>query len=409
MAEVTIDEDGREVAPAPLGSTAEIDAQIATAKQHPRSIRTFQARAIEMATLTHAVAEECVYALPRDGKSLQGPSARLAEIVAAAWGNCRASARIVSETGEHVVAQGAFHDLESNHAIGFEVSRRIVDKHGRRFSPDMIGVTATAACSIALRNAVLKGVPKAMWQPVYKAAMRTIVGDAKSFAARRDAALMRFADLGAPRAAVFAALEISGEADLSTDHLITLAGMLTSLENGESSVEAMFGIAADAGESDAGRPAPHPPFLSGRRADEHVRATIELFEDARSEEELDQVAADAARRVRVSDNRIHALAEAHAANLERLRDEAGEEARREDDPAGLGAAPSSLQLFEQLRDGLERCLTSADLDAWVPENLSVETLQAMNEEHVAQLRAIWRDKKDTLAAAEDTPDEEDAA
>lgn len=56
-----------------------------------------------------------------------------------------------------MTAQGVFHDLERNVAITYEVRRRIVDKNGRRYKPDMIGVTANAACSIALRNAILRG------------------------------------------------------------------------------------------------------------------------------------------------------------------------------------------------------------------------------------------------------------
>ncbi|KAG1166891.1 hypothetical protein G6F35_017935 [Rhizopus arrhizus] len=106
-----------------------------------------------MVTLSQSIAEQCVYALPRDGKTIEGPSARFAEVIASAWGNNRAGARVIDDKGEFIIAQGVFHDLERNVAITYEVQRRIVDRQGRRFKPDMIGVTANAACSIALRNA----------------------------------------------------------------------------------------------------------------------------------------------------------------------------------------------------------------------------------------------------------------
>src|SRR5712664_3702907 len=135
---------------------SEINVQIATAKRFPRSVTKFQGEAISLVSLNEETAEGCVYALPRDGRTIEGPSARFAEVVAYSWGNCRAGARVVSEDGDFVTAQGVFWDLEKNTAIGYEVKRRIIDSKGRRYKPDMIGVTANAACSIALRNAILK-------------------------------------------------------------------------------------------------------------------------------------------------------------------------------------------------------------------------------------------------------------
>jgi hypothetical protein len=76
-------------------SRAELDPQITTAHAYPRSLRKFVKECMEMATRNVRVAEECFCALLRDGKTVEGPSARLAEIVTSAWGNCRACARVV--------------------------------------------------------------------------------------------------------------------------------------------------------------------------------------------------------------------------------------------------------------------------------------------------------------------------
>ena len=59
---------------------AEIDTQIATARAYPRSLKRFRETATTMATLDEKTAASCFYALPRGGKSIMGPSARLAEI-----------------------------------------------------------------------------------------------------------------------------------------------------------------------------------------------------------------------------------------------------------------------------------------------------------------------------------------
>lgn len=214
--------------------------QIATAKRYPRSIKRFRDEAQQMVTLTPAIADECIYALPRDGKTIEGPSARFAEVVASAWGNCRAGARVVADDGEFVTAQGAFIDLERNVAITYDVQRRVTDKKGRRYSADMIGVTANAACSIALRNAILKGVPKAFWSDIYDLARRTVAGDVKDLATRRAAAMKAFAIYGVQPPAIFAVLGIAGAEDITLDHLVALRGMLTALKDGDSTPEQLF-------------------------------------------------------------------------------------------------------------------------------------------------------------------------
>src|ERR1700687_4952538 len=85
-----------------LIAAAEIDQQIATAHKYPRSLVTFRKEALQMVTLTEVIAQECIYALKRADKVIQGPSARFAEIIFSAWGNARAGARVVHEGSEFV-------------------------------------------------------------------------------------------------------------------------------------------------------------------------------------------------------------------------------------------------------------------------------------------------------------------
>lgn len=220
--------------------SAEIDLQIATAKRFPRSVEGFRKAAMTMATLTPAVAQQCLYALPRDGKTIEGPSARLAEILVAAWGNCRAAARIVAEEREFIVAQGVFHDLETNAATTKEVRRRIVDRNGRRFSVDMIAVTGNAASSIALRNATLGGIPRALWADVYDNARRVVIGDVKTIAERRQNAIDAFKPFGIVEAQLFQAIGIAGRNDIGPDELVKLAGWLNAIKEGEVDPEEIF-------------------------------------------------------------------------------------------------------------------------------------------------------------------------
>jgi hypothetical protein len=228
-------------------SRAEIDQQITTARAFPRSLNRFMNECLSMATLTEQVAADCIYALPRDGKTIEGPSARLAEIVASAWGNCRAGSRIVAEDADFITAQGVFHDLERNVSITYEVRRRITDRNGRRFKPDMIAVTGNAACSIALRNAVFKGVPKAFWAAIYDAAKQAAVGDVKTIANKRADALAYLQKMGVTEAQVLAVLGIAGAEDIGADQLATLRGLITAIKDGDTTVDQAFGGQEPAG------------------------------------------------------------------------------------------------------------------------------------------------------------------
>ena len=221
-------------------NASETDCQIATAKKFPRSITNFRKECMAMVTLNERIAESCIYALPRGNKVIEGASARFAEVVASAWGNNKAGARVISDQGNFVTAQGVFYDLERNVCITYEVQRRITDKNGRRFNDDMIGVTANAACSIALRNAILKGVPKAFWDDMYERAKEVVRGDFATLSNRRADIFQRCQGFGVTKDQVFALMGINGEADLTLDHIVHLRGLLNAIKEGDTTVEQAF-------------------------------------------------------------------------------------------------------------------------------------------------------------------------
>lgn len=225
-----------------LLNRSEIDMQISTAKKYPRSIKDFRNQTMQMVTLNENVAQSCIYAVPRGGEVIEGPSARFAEVIASAWGNCRAGARVISDSGDFITAQGVFHDLERNVSITYEVQRRIINKHGNRFTPDMIGVTGNAASSIALRNAILKGIPKAFWDEMYQSARATVMGDFKTLANRRADAMKAFVAIGVTEQQVLAKLEVSGIEDIGLDHLVMLRGIITAIKDGDTTPEQAFSI-----------------------------------------------------------------------------------------------------------------------------------------------------------------------
>lgn len=227
-------------------SRAEIDGQIATAKAYPRSVSAFVRDARELVCLDEDTAEACIYSLPRgkdsagNKKFITGPSARFAEIVAHSWGNNRAGGRVTEIGKDTITAQGVFHDLEKNTQVTKEVSRSIVDSYGKRYKADMVNVTGNAGISVALRNAILAGIPQALWLPIYEAARMAAVGDVTTLNARRNAALAWFAKVGVSPEAIFAKLDVQGVDDIGIEELETLVGIKTAIRRGDYTPERAF-------------------------------------------------------------------------------------------------------------------------------------------------------------------------
>ncbi len=220
---------------------AEADTAIATAKMYPRNIKAVTEECAALVTMNEKVASDCVYAVPRGGKTIEGPSSRFAEALLATWGNVISGARIVGEEKEFVVAQGVTHDLEKNTKIMYEVKRKIVDKKGKRFNADLIQVTANAACSIALRNSALKAIPKPYWEPMYIAARQTIMGDANTLANKVAEALDFLQKFGATTEMILTLLGVDKVEDIKQDHIVTLRGIATAVKDGDTTIEQAFG------------------------------------------------------------------------------------------------------------------------------------------------------------------------
>jgi hypothetical protein len=220
---------------------ADVDIQIATAKEYPRSLQRFVDRCTEMACFSQEVAASCMYTLPRDGKHITGPSIRFAEIVASTYGNLRVATRIIKEESKWIVAEAISHDLETNLAVCIQARRRITRKDGSRYNEDMIGVTGMAAQAVAYRNAVTKVVPRGLWEPIYNQTMKVSAGDEKTFIERRKEMLDYFAkDLKVLPKRVYASLGIEGVNDLGAKEFAILRGYVNSIKAGEVAINTVF-------------------------------------------------------------------------------------------------------------------------------------------------------------------------
>lgn len=280
-----------------------IDIQISTAKRYPRTLSRVKADMLSFATLDEETAASCFYTVPRGGKNIQGPSVRLAEIAVSCYGNLRAGSRVVEAvTGgdnPHVVTQSVCHDLEKNVAFTIEKRRRIVKKRSKEtIDEDDINLACNAGAAISFRDAVFKVVPMALIKPVYEAAMKVAIGDAKTLADRRARGFEAFAKMGIVADRVLAMLSKAKIEDVDVSDLEILIGVHTAIKDGQTSIDEAFPAVKKTVEFEAPKkaetteqpkttPSPkHEPVKKPAPADE---ASADIYREAQSAMDSDGV------------------------------------------------------------------------------------------------------------------------
>lgn len=252
---LTVEAQDAQIAQVDVVERANVDSQVATAKQYPRSIKRSIDNSIVMATMDAETAQSCGYALPRGGKPITGPSVHLAKIIVSNWGNMRTEAKVVQITDKQIISRGTAWDLEANVASAFEVRRSITDSKGKRYSDDMITVTGNAANSIAYRNAVFSVIPKAVVDKVYKAAQKFITGDLsdeEKLIKRRTDAINYFNDeWGITEAEVIKLCGKQTVNQIKADEIALLLGMVQSLKDGDTTVDELMKPIRDSKEAKA--------------------------------------------------------------------------------------------------------------------------------------------------------------
>ncbi len=97
-------------------AVAEVQAAYVIAKKFPRNEHQSYSKIIE-ACKRPFLAEQSMYAYPRGNTTITGPSIRLAEAMAAAWGNLDCGVREISQSGGVSIAEAYAIDLETNTRI----------------------------------------------------------------------------------------------------------------------------------------------------------------------------------------------------------------------------------------------------------------------------------------------------
>ena len=225
-------------------NASEIDIQVSTAKQYPRSIPDVLNKISTYATMDVETAADCFYVLRRNGSNgsntVEGLSVRMAEIIAGAWGNLRVQTRIIGNDGKTITAQGICHDLETNVAVSVEVKRRITDKYGKTYSEDMQVVTGNAASAIAFRNAVLKVVPKAVTKRVIEGVKQVALGQSLDLETSRQRMIEYFAKLGVTKDMILDYLNLKKVEEIDKESVFELRATANAIKEGTTTVQETF-------------------------------------------------------------------------------------------------------------------------------------------------------------------------
>lgn len=219
---------------------AAMDMQVATAQQLGRSINQFQQDLESWSCMTQEIAEECTYVLKKGGNPIVGPSIRFAELLQVAYRHIVCETFIEEEAERFIIVGATARDLFRNITIRGRVKRRIVNKHGQRFNVDMIQTTTQAAASLALRNAIIRLIPKALWQGVWLKSRTVAQGiDPDTgkrvipFAESVQRAITFLGNFDITEAEILAHMRYDARGDFKPDDLTFLRNKARSIQAGE--------------------------------------------------------------------------------------------------------------------------------------------------------------------------------
>ena len=258
---------------------AEAMIQFENALAHPRDINKCIAEAISIVSMNQEIAEGCIYSVPRAGKMMTGASIRLAEIMIYCFRNVYTCTRLVKNDGRFLSVEGIVIDRERNLVYSETVERSIMTsaKNGQQpktFSYDMQQTTAAAASSLALRKASFR-LLKPFISPVYEAAKKAAIGEAKSSVTKTQQVVSRLQKMGVQIEKILSFLDVEKIEDISAENLADLIGIGTAIKEGSITIENAFdkSFNAETGE------------LLPNKADE-INAKLELTEPTVEMEDL---------------------------------------------------------------------------------------------------------------------------
>jgi len=174
----------------------EVKGQIFMAKQFPRNVFDAEKRILDNCKRP-ALAEQAVYSYPRGGSKVEGPSIRLAEVLAQNWGNLSFGVKELEQRNGESVAMAYAWDLETNvrqeKIFTVPHSRKAKGKIQKLDDPRDIYELVANQGARRVRACVLSIIPGDIVDKAVEECNRTMQGNnTKPFKERLNAALSMF-------------------------------------------------------------------------------------------------------------------------------------------------------------------------------------------------------------------------
>ena len=213
---------------------SEVKAQVFMARQYPRDVLAAQDKIMTECDRLK-LAEKAVYTFPRGGSQVSGPSIRLAECIARAWGNIDAGIIEGERTeGESSMIAYAW-DLESNLRIRkeFKVKHTRDTKQGRKAltdERDIYEMTANQG-SRRLRACILGLIPGDVVEAAVSRCEKTLVAKVGDLATVIPKMLAKFEEIGVTRAMIEKRLRHKIDATQAAE-VVQLGNVFNSIHDG---------------------------------------------------------------------------------------------------------------------------------------------------------------------------------
>ena len=236
-------------------AVAEAQGKLVIAKRFPRDEARAFSKIMESCK-RRGLAEEATYSFPRAGQTINGPSIRLAEELARAWGNIDYGIRELSRKDGISEMEAYAWDLETNTSSSQKFSVRHIRDTRDGQKPlyderDIYELTANQGAR-RLRARILAILPPDIVEAALSECRATLAGDNTEPVADRVRKMLRaFEKYGVTAAMIETRLAHKLDSVLP-DEIADLQGIFNSLKNGMSKASDWFGGAKPERETAAG-------------------------------------------------------------------------------------------------------------------------------------------------------------
>jgi hypothetical protein len=237
-------EDTNLIASTEARAVAEVQAAYVIAKKFPRNEHESYVKIIE-ACKRPFLAEQAMYAYPRGGALVTGPSIRLAEVMARSWGNIDFGIRELSQSNGVSAVEAYAIDLETNtpSRVIFQVPHVRDTKKGRIKLTDARDIYEMVANQGArrLRACILKLMPADVVEAAVEQVKKTLQSGEIPLSDQIKKMVVAFDELGVKVEHLEKRLGHNLDAIIPQE-IVTLKGIYKAIKDGFSSREDFFEI-----------------------------------------------------------------------------------------------------------------------------------------------------------------------